>query len=130
MNIFKILLGIIISTLGLGMAAAGWAIAIGGRWTPTINMLIGFVLVFFGLGIVWSGIMLMRDAAVRDALGGIITAQTGHGGINLRRGDACYSYKTSRIKRILYNILLYTFLAITIAIISILSVGKVIKLPL
>lgn len=130
MNIFKILLGIIIATLGLGMTAAGWAIANGGQWSTTVNILLGITVAFIGLSFLGSGGMLIMGGTVRDALGGAVSALQGHGGIGLRPGGAYYPYQRNKIKRVLYNILLYIFLAIAITIISVFSVGRVINLPL
>ena len=129
MNIFKIILGIIIAALGLGALAASLAIFTSGQWAPVVNILFGVTVAFLGFSFVWSGTMLVTGSTVRDALGGAVNALQGHGGVGLHK-NSYYPHSISRLKEILFNILLYTVLGIAVILISIFSVGKVINLPI
>lgn len=127
MKAFKIILGIIITAIGLGMTAAGWAIATYGQWIAIINILIGGVLGFLGLGIILSGVLLLTGGTVGDALGGIITATPGHKGVGLHPEDTDMGRGLNNFKYIMSRILFYAFLTIVILLISVLGVGRVLR---
>jgi hypothetical protein len=130
MNVFKIILGIIIIALGLGMVVAGWTIAVYGQWTPVVNIFFVFTLTFLGVGLGCVGVMLVRGSTIQNALGGIITAQPGLGGSSHYSSDPGQSARTytgrpSRIKDLLSRIFLYTVIAICVILIAIFSVFRV-----
>lgn len=127
MNAIKVILGTIISVLGFSLAWAGWAIVTYGQWTAVVNIFIGVVLAIFGLGFVWSGVMLLTGATVRDVLGGMVTALPGHSGIGLHAENRYRAQDLSRLKYILSRVVLYTILVIIILLISVLSVGRVMR---
>jgi hypothetical protein len=124
MKVFKIILGIIIIALGLGMAAAGWVVATQGQWTPVINIFLGFSLAFTGFGFAGVGIMLVRDSTVRDALGGIVIARSGQSGIGLHNEET-YNLPPRNIREVLLDILRYTIIAICVILIAIFSIFRV-----
>ncbi len=131
MKIFKIILGAIIIALGLGMAIAGWAVAVHGQFTAIANIFLGFTLSFMGMGLSLAGFMLVRGSTVRDALGGIITARSGHSGVGFHyssdtdQAPRVYTGKLDRIKDILSQIFLYTVIAICVVLLAIFSVFRV-----
>lgn len=120
MNAFKIIFGIIVAALGLGLVAAGWAVAAYGGWMPIVNISFGFVLGFMGIGVVLAGSMLVHGSRVGDALGGIVAARSGQSGIGLHKGDT-YHIPPNNIKDTLVAILKYTVIAICIILIVIFS---------
>jgi hypothetical protein len=124
MKIFKIILGIIVIALGLGMAVAGWIVFTGGQWSPIINLFLGFALGFMGAGLVWSGIMLVRGSTVRDALGGAVNALQGHGGVGLHKGGTYYA-PPSHAKDLLLTIIRYAIIIIVVLLIAIFSIFRV-----
>jgi|GEM_PF-5723048 len=125
MKVFKIILGIIVITFGLGMAAAGLAILNYGQWPPLLNLLFGFTLGFLGIGLTWPGIMLIRGSTVRDALGGAVSALQGHSGVGLHKGDTYYVAPAS-VKQLIFDILKYAVIAICVILIAIFSVFRVV----
>lgn len=125
MKPFKIILGIIIIILGLGMAAAGWATAVYGQGTLVVKTFLGFTLVFLGSGLGWSGLMLIRGSTVKEALGGIVTARSGQSGVGLHKEDIYY-VPPNNLKDILLDILKYTIIAIVVILIATFSVFRVI----
>lgn len=125
MKVFKIILGIIVIIIGLGMAAAGWIIFAYGQWPLIVNLFFGFTFGFMGIGMTWPGIMLIRGSDVKDALGGIVTARSGHGGVGLHKGDIYYA-PPNNIKSILIDILKYAIIVIVVLLIAIFSVFRVI----
>lgn len=125
MKLFKIILGIAIIALGLGMATAGWAIATYGQWTLIVKMFLGFTLGFFGIGLGLVGLLLIRDWTVRNVLGGIVTARSGQSGVGLHK-EAIYYAPSSNIKDVLLDILKYIIIAIVVILIAIFSVFRVI----
>lgn len=137
MTIFRIILGIIILLLGLGVTAVGGAVAIHGSYGVATNIFIGIFLAFFGLGgFVWAGIRLLSGETVSNTLGGLVTAQTGHAGIGMHPGDVVPDtrmYDRSRLIRLKYilgKVLLYTVLTIVVLFVGILSVFRYTPLTL
>lgn len=125
MKIYKIMLGIITSVLGFSLILAGWAMWVYGQWGAMANGFAGGMLVFFGLGVICSGIMLLSGTPVRDALGGVVTALPGHRGVGLRSGRRVQNQ--GRFKHILSQIILYTVLVIVVVLICIFSVTRVMR---
>lgn len=124
MTMIKITLGIVISLLGLGMVAAGWAVAIHGQWTPAINLYFGLVVGLMGIGSMWLGFRLIFDTTIKDVLFRLAESQT------IPKSSKVYIYWLARIMGILPKVLLYTLLAIAILLISIMSVTRYTHLPL
>jgi hypothetical protein len=125
MKIIKIILGIIVIALGLGMTAAGWAIFMYGQWPFILNLFFGFTLGFIGIGLTWPGAMLMRGSTVRHTLGGAVSALQGHGGVGLNKGDIYY-VAPANIKQLVFDILKYAVIAICVILIAIFSIFRVI----
>ena len=125
MKIFKILLGLIIMVTGLGMAAAGIALFAYGNYGNLLNTFFGFTLVFLGLGAIASGLYLLRGDSVREVLGGIVTARSGHSGIGLHNGGV-NDLPPVGFKETVLVIIRYVAITIAVILIAIFSVFRVI----